>query len=432
MAIDHPSMHPMARWRQKVESGKERKMLIRGRDVEAPFRMEGEVCVVGSGAGGAVAAGETAVAGRKTILLEEGSYLKGTDFTQREDEMIPRIFQDQGGRTTRDMSISILQGRGVGGSTVHNTCLSFRPERAILERWREEYGVEIGLDDLLPDIERVEKTLRVVEVKPEEVNRNNELFRLGCERLGIPARRPFHNREDCLGCGFCELGCVFDRKRDMLNTYIPMGLAAGMTLCSDFRVERIVHRRGRVLGVRGIVLDTETGTPRHPFEIRAPRVIVAGGAINTPVLLERSGLAGPLTGKTLHLHPSVAVAGFFREKVEGWNGTPQTIYTDHFATFKKNGYGGYFLIPGFAHPAGTASMLPGLGRAHFTLMKRFPHMAVAGVLLHDETCGRVRAGKHGQPQISYWPSGVDQRGLMSGIEQAARILLAAGAQEVLL
>ncbi len=84
-----------------------------------------DVCVIGSGGGGAVAAAELAAAGLDVVVLEQGHHWTAKDFTQREDEMLPRLFEEAGLRATRDGSVVILQGRNVGGSTVHNLCYAF-------------------------------------------------------------------------------------------------------------------------------------------------------------------------------------------------------------------------------------------------------------------------------------------------------------------
>ena len=73
---------------------------------------------------------ELAEAGRDVVLLEQGGHYTKDDFTQREDEMMPLLYEDMGQRATVDQSILILQGRNIGGSTVHNLCYCFRTPRA--------------------------------------------------------------------------------------------------------------------------------------------------------------------------------------------------------------------------------------------------------------------------------------------------------------
>ena len=97
-------------------------------------------CVVGSGAGGAVAAKELAEAGRSVVVLEAGGYHHSEEFSRSEPQMLPRLFWDGGLRATDDGSVVVYQGRGIGGSTVHNLCYAVRPPSSVLEHWQAEFG----------------------------------------------------------------------------------------------------------------------------------------------------------------------------------------------------------------------------------------------------------------------------------------------------
>src|SRR5207248_9566974 len=128
-----------------------------------------DVCVVGTGAGGAMLARQVARAGLAVVALEEGAHAQPRDFTQREDEMLPLLFQDGGGRTSDDGAVVVLQGRGVGGSTVHNTNLCKRATDAVLDRW----GLDgWGARDLAPHYEVVERDLAVSPIDEAHVNAN--------------------------------------------------------------------------------------------------------------------------------------------------------------------------------------------------------------------------------------------------------------------
>lgn len=115
--------------------------LVRGRDLPGDHTLDVDAVVVGTGAGGSVALRELARAGLDVVALEEGPWSTSRVFDQREDRMLPLLFQDMGGRATEDMAIRVLQGRGVGGSTVHNTNLCKRTPDAILDLWARKYGV---------------------------------------------------------------------------------------------------------------------------------------------------------------------------------------------------------------------------------------------------------------------------------------------------
>ncbi len=135
-------------------------MIEPGRDRPGDRTLRTEVCVIGSGAGGAVVAAELAEGGRDVVVLEQGGYNTAADFDQREDSMLPMLFEEGGMRAPADGATSLLPGRRGGGSTVHNLCHGVRAPDPILELWREEHGVR-DLDQMWASFDRVEKWLHV-------------------------------------------------------------------------------------------------------------------------------------------------------------------------------------------------------------------------------------------------------------------------------
>lgn len=413
----------------------DRGRIVEGAKLKGDLDLSCEICVVGSGAGGAVAAKELAEAGYDVIVLEEGGHHRSKDFTQREEEMAPRLYREAGGRTTWDLSMPILQGRTLGGSTVHNICLSYRIEPAIIKRWRKEYGVRFTHKELQPLAERVERHLGVNQIEPWQVNLNNQAFTRGCEKRGVAWERPHHNRVNCLMCGFCDQGCAYDRKQSMLITYLPRAAQLGARIYTDCRVDRVLREGSRATGVEGRMLERGTSAPKANLRVRAKKVIVAASAIDTVLLLKRSGVEDEtgLLGNRLHVHPFASVAAMYDQPIEAWRGIPQSAYSDHYAGFKEDGYGGYVLIPGFAHPGMGASIMPGVGAQHAALMKEYAHTAAGGLMLHDETQGAIGEFPIGRrARIHYWPEQGEHAQLKEAVANLAKIYLASGARQVLL
>ncbi|MEW6777493.1 MAG: GMC family oxidoreductase [Bdellovibrionota bacterium] len=394
-----------------------------------------EAVVVGSGAGGSVVAKELSEAGLDVILLEEGGHRPSSSFNQREEVMAPRLYREAGGRATWDLSLPILQGRTLGGSTVHNICLSYGIEPAIVERWRKEAGVVFSSADLAPLQRRVEEHLGVNPIGKWQVNQNNGIFAKGCEHRGVSWEVARHNRVDCLMCGYCDLGCAYDRKQSMLITYIPKAIDAGCRAFTDCKVEKITGGRDKASGVEGSLLDRSTCGSKGKFRIKAKHVVLAASAIDSALLLLRSGIRdeGKLLGNSLHLHPYAAVAGLYDAPVEAWRGIPQSVLSFEYAAFRENGYGGYVMIPGWAHPGMGASVMPGTGKEHAAIMKEYAKTAAGGVMVHDETQGTIGnfPGME-KARISYWPEGEDMKTLLEGVKNLAKIYLASGARKVLL
>lgn len=404
-----------------------------GRLLAAPLQLEADVVVVGSGAGGAMLARQVSRAGLRTVVVEEGGNHSPAEFNQREGDMLPRLFQDCGGRSTTDGAVMILHGRGIGGSTVHNTNLCKRAPDAVLRHWVSELGAAgWSPEELAPDYAAVEADLSVSPLTEDDVNRNNAIMRRGVQRLGWRGGLLAHNRRGCTRSGFCELGCSFNAKQNAQKILIPQALQQGATVLCDLRVTRILRDRDRVIGVSGHALR-EDGRPGVEFTVRARAVCVCASAINSAALLRHSELPDPyrIAGRSLRLHPGVAVAGQFDEAIEAWTGVPQSYECTEKLSFEPGARDRSWLIPAFAHPGGYAGIQPGFGRRHAELMHAYPRTAVVAAMLHDETRGEVSTDRHGRPRVRYEISKDDAAALWRGVHAAAEILLAAGARQVM-
>ncbi len=395
--------------------------------------LSAEVCVIGSGGGGAVAAALLAEAGRSVVVLEKGPHWTSAEFTQREDQMLPRLFEEAGMRQTEDGGHVILQGRAVGGSTVHNLCYAFRTPEPILRVWREEHGLaELTPEALAPSFERVEAGLRVKPIREDELNSLNRLLRAGAERLGWSGLVARHNREGCVQAGYCILGCSYGAKQSMLVTYVPRADAAGARIYAGAQAERIEAPGGRVRRVLGRVVD-EAGEPRGALEVEARVVVLAAGAIASPDLLRRSGIGDPAqVGRHLHLHPSVMAAGFWDEPIHAYRGIPQSYYVDEWIDLERDPRSGFVLMPISGFPVLTAANLPGFGREHFAWMRGYAKMGGVLALLHDESEGSVESGDSlARPRIRYALDARDRAQLTQGLRRCVELLFASGARRVL-
>jgi len=228
-------------------------MIVQGRTLTKDTTIACDAVVVGTGAGGSIALRELARAGLRVVALEEGGHHTAADFNQREDEMLPLLFQDGGGRTTTDYAIRILQGRGVGGSTIHNTNLCKRTPDAILDLWRDRYHLSGAAPaDMRPRFEQIERELSVTEIPSSQINANNEILRAGVRALGWKGALLKHNRVGCRQSGFCELGCAYDAKQNALKIVLPQAEAAGATIFSDTHAVRILTSGDRTAGVLAV------------------------------------------------------------------------------------------------------------------------------------------------------------------------------------
>jgi choline dehydrogenase-like flavoprotein len=406
--------------------------IVRGADLERDLTLDVDAVVVGSGAGGSIALRELARAGLDVVGLEQGAWSTSADFDQREDRMFARLYEDAGGRTTEDMAIRVLQGRGLGGSTVHNTNLCKRTPDAILDLWASRYGVAgATARDLRPSFEAIERDLSVSPIPGSMRNANNDALRQGCEALGWKAGPLWHNRVGCVGSGFCELGCAYDAKQNALKVTLPQAVAAGARVYTDVEATRITHDGAQVRGVEGIARDAD-GRPRARVEVRARAVVLAASAVGSAALARKSDVPDPHAqlGRGLRLHPGAVVAGRFDREIAGWRGIPQSYECTEHLSHEPGSDRRVWIVTAFAHPIGAAAALPGFGAAHMASMRAYPGLAVLTAMVHDETSGEVDVGSDGRPVLRYRMTEPDRRQLALGLAACARILLAAGAREV--
>ncbi|HUG39295.1 MAG TPA: GMC family oxidoreductase N-terminal domain-containing protein [Longimicrobiales bacterium] len=398
------------------------------RELPAGTRLSAKVCVVGTGAGGAAALARLAEAGVDVVAVEAGGLFTAADATQRELEMLPRLFREAGLRTTADRGIGILQGSGVGGSTLHNTGLVWDPPAGILDRWRAEHHFPYDDDALAPLLRHVRETLEARPIPESGINANNGAIRRGAAALGWRYRVADHNRDVCSGCGYCVLGCAYNRKKNASLTWVPRAVAAGARVVCDAPAVRLEGRAGE----RRVICDRvgPGGGDGGELVVEAEVVVVAAGALDTPALLLRSGLGNDRVGRGLRLHPSALVQAEMPAEIRAWRGLPQSVVVDEFADFETDGRGGFLFIALALWPGTMAASTSGLGVAHRSIMRRFPDLASCGVLLHDETEGRVTTARDGRPVARYKPEARDRAELRRGVRALARLFLAAGARTV--
>jgi choline dehydrogenase-like flavoprotein len=397
-----------------------------------PARLDCDVAIVGTGAGGGVSAELLAQAGLDVLMIEEGPLKSSSDFHQRESEAYPALYQESAGRKTADKAITILQGRCVGGSTTVNWTSSFRTPTATLAYWREHFGLaDYGDDQLSPWFLQAEQRLHVGPwLTPP--NENNDLLRRGALKLGLAAPAILRNVKGCLNLGSCGMGCPTNAKQSMLVTTVPAALNAGARLLVQTQAERFVFE-----GRQATALQCRSGG--QPVTVRARHYIVAGGAINSPALLMRSAAPDPhgLLGRRTFLHPVVISASTHSQRVAGWDGAPQTIYSDHFLeTQPIDGPIGFKLEAPPIHPLIFSTTLPGFGTAQTKMLADFPHTHALLALMRDgfhpqSPGGRVSLRDDGSPVLDYPLNDFVMEGARRALRTMAEIQFAAGAKTVL-
>jgi choline dehydrogenase-like flavoprotein len=394
-------------------------------------RLRARVCVIGSGAGGAVAAARIAAAGHDVVVLEEGGDVPRAERDEDEGRMTETLYADGGLRVTDDAAFALLQGRGIGGGSTVNWMIMLRPNPWVMDDWQRAHGAELlGETLLVPALARIEDEVHARLVPDDAHAPNNRIILDGAARLGWRASPARINARDCLRTGFCGLGCRYGAKQDVGEVYLRRALAAGARVFADVRAERIERRGGGWRISASVLADSAVGG--HTVEVDCDVVVVAAGAVGTPVLLQRSGLGGPVVGKYLRLHPTTGAAAFYDRVMYGAAGIPQSSVLTEF-TDRNDGYGFWIECPPML-PALAASALPGFGEAHRARMRAFPRLGTLIVLVRDgggddRSQGDVRVRRRGAVSIRYRLRPREWRMLDEGVSAALRLHLAAGATE---
>jgi choline dehydrogenase-like flavoprotein len=264
-------------------------------------------------------------------------------------------------------------------------------------------------------------------------------LRRGAQKLGIHAAAIQRNVKGCWNLGSCGLGCPTNAKQSMLVTTLPNTLDRGARLLVHTRVQQLQLEGQRVTGLlaQGLGPDAEPLVGSR-VQVQARHVVVAGGAINSPALLLRSSAPDPhrLLGRRTFLHPVVISSSVFAQDVLGWQGAPQTIYSDHFLeTQPIDGPVGYKLEAPPIHPVIFSSTSTGFGDELAADMRAMARTHALLALLRDgfhpqSVGGEVKLQADGRPVLDYPLNETLFDAMRRAFLSMAELQFAAGAQRV--
>ncbi|MFZ9629923.1 MAG: FAD-dependent oxidoreductase [Ilumatobacteraceae bacterium] len=377
-------------------------------------RMDAEVLVIGSGAGGATTATVLAEAGFDVLVVEEGPWVEQGAVVPFSLDQMEQQYR-AGGVTVAlgAPSVAYTEGRCAGGGTEVNSGLYFRPPADTLARWRDEsHLVDFDPDDLLRIADEVEVALSV-STGPGGHSAPSEMLRRGAARLGwrhdeIPRWITHTTTDPTKG-----------QRASMTRTYLPRAERAGARLAVGCRVDRLV--RTNRSSTRFDRADVTLSDGRHG-EITFRWVFVCGGAIQSPAVLLRSSIDGYI-GRTLAVHPTVKLAARFPEALNVPDDVP-VHQVKEFAPLLS--FGGSASNPGL-----VALSLLDQWRRFSSAVTDWERMSVYYAAITSEGRGRVRVLPGlVDPVVTYRLTARDRELLRSGLARLAHLMLEAGADTV--
>ena len=361
-----------------------------------------DVIVIGTGAGGATAAREISKKGCKVLILEKGkrhktgtsvNYLKNIPL----DLKVDLSNEDHARYDFLEFPAELMYLEDVGGTTpvsLANACY------ACSTCYSNSATTQFKIHDLDLFKELIDASADL-KVNPFPANLMGPATRKivdAGESIGyfMEPMPKFIDFSKCDSCGLCISGCKKGAKWDSTH-FVNEAITDGATLISDFRVTKIIHEDGKVTGVEGLF-----GDKRKTFE--AKKVVIAAGALNTPIILKNSGI-NENVGEGLFCDLFITVGGFLKDA--GLN--------KEIPMGTKAEFGPYFLSPHF-----STQIIPLLKDKGFDAN----HEDVMGIMVKiaDEANGKINSDQSVEKPLTKR----DLDLLNEGYEKSVEMLVKAG------
>ncbi|MCC9307404.1 GMC family oxidoreductase [Kitasatospora sp. RB6PN24] len=385
--------------------------------------IECDALVVGSGAGGSVAALELACAGRSVTVLEEGPRVSTAELAATAPADSMRRLYRNAGATAIFGTPAIAYGEAscVGGTTVVNGGLLWEPSAALLDRWAAWTGYGgYRQAALAPHFAGISRRLGMIVQEHGEGNADSRLLAGAAERLGWRWQHPQRVVTGCRHRNRCATGCPSGAKQSMALSYLPRAEAAGAVIEAGVRVRRFIHTDGRVVAVEAT--DADGRTVRY----RPRTVFLAAGPIGTPVLLRRSGIHRGTAGRRLALHLNLRTVARFRQPVAADRGTMFTAQVQEFSDL------GLLMMPSNLTRGGLGAALAGRGPGIVnSLLAQWDHLGMYTTQVRMQGSAALVGSVGGTPVLRHGLTRADHHALRLAFRRTARLLFAAGAIELL-
>lgn len=385
--------------------------------------VECDVAVIGSGAGGAAAAWVLSQAGLKVLIIEEGRKWEPEQLSTKQSWALRHLYGERGTSVaTGNVYLPMPRGRAVGGSTLLNSAICFRTPAPILKKWQDEFGVPwADTAHYDPVFAEVEAAIGVAKTAPHNAKPHNLIFKDGVDALKLDGDFISRNAPGCIGCGLCQLGCPVGGKGSVDRNLIPVSLAHGAALFTCALATKIITENGKARGVEVWAVDPITEERKRRIDVKAKQVFLCAGAVGSPMLLWRTGIANSSgqVGNNLRVHTGGGGCARFEQIIDLWHGVTQGYYTR---------------LRGENAVLETFSATPEIYSIQYEEfsypISRLRNLASCGCMIGDVSTGTVRPGDSANRSVmTYDVVEEDVRVHKKGLVQIAEIYFAAGAIE---
>jgi choline dehydrogenase-like flavoprotein len=378
--------------------------------------LDSEIVVIGSGPGGAITACLLAEGGREVTLIESGPFLTLEECPQFTRDEMERKYRSGGitaalGRT----KVAYVEAHCVGGGSEINAGLYHRTPEDILDAWRRDFQLDgAAWSDMVPHFEACERDVSVSCLPGAAPTASLKLHEgagiKGWKSLEVPRWFKYGSG----GAG---------EKQSMTRTFIPRALQAGCRLVPNVRARRLLRSQGRW------IVDAERSLPdgrRTRHKLRCKTLFLSCGAIQTPALLQASGIA-PLAGRTLNMHPTVKVVARFPESINSRDtGVPLDIPVHQVKEFAPRLSFGCS-ISGVPHL--SLAMLDHTKHTR-EVDDAWPRMAIYYAMIRGGSGSVRRVPGYRDALVRYALGEADMRNLADGTRKLCELLFAAGAEKL--
>ncbi|CDM31622.1 CAZyme family AA3 [Penicillium roqueforti] len=408
---------------------------------DQPETIETDVVIVGSGCGGSVAAKNLAEAGYRVLVVEKSYSYPTNTFPMGANEGYTNMFENGGAVSSDDGSMAVLAGSTWGGGGTVNWSAALQTQGYVRQQWADTGLPFFTSLDFQKSLDRVCDRMGVNDDHVEH-NYQNKVVIEGARKLGYAVKTvPQNTGHGEHYCGYCTLGCASGGKKGPTESFLVDAAQAGAKFIEGFRADKVLFTtvKGKKVasGVQGTWKSRDSylglagiGAVERRLIIKAKKVVVSAGTLQSPLLLLRSGLKNPQIGRNLHLHPVLAASAVFDEDTHPWEGSALTTVVTEFEDLDGNGHGAKIE---------TAAMLPSVVIPIFPWRDSLEYKMWAAKMRHstsfivltkERDTGRVYPDPvDGRCRIDYTVSAFDRKHMVETLIGIAKIAYISGAKE---